>query len=439
MDVLLDPRYNPQRSRQLNSSSVENNHWHGFFQAGTAWADGTAEVTQCPISPNNSFLYDFSVPDQAGTIWYHSHLSTQYCDGLRGAIVIYDPSDPYSDMYDVDDDTTVITLADWYHVPASSAGLIPTPDATLINGLGGAVDGDAVDLAVINVVKGSRYRFSIVAISCDANYIFSIDNHNMTIIEVDGVNHSPLEVDNLQIFAGQRYSVVINATQDKDNYWVRAQSNVGPTTFDGGLNSAILRYSGADDVDPVTTSALSNPLLETNLHPLENPGAPGGSDAADVQLNLDIVFANGQFSINDVVFVPPTVLVLLQILSGAHLAEELLPAGSVYTLAPNEVVELTIPGGSAGSLHPFHLHGHTFDVVRSAGTEAPSTITTIQLVFSSSIRAQTECLFPAGLAIVFAEDANSTALQPVPPAWDDLCPIYNETQSARALSQTSQT
>ena len=29
--------------------------------------------------------YNFSVPDQSGTYWYHSHLSTQYCDGLRYA------------------------------------------------------------------------------------------------------------------------------------------------------------------------------------------------------------------------------------------------------------------------------------------------------------------------------------------------------------------
>lgn len=38
-----------------------------------------------------------------GTYWYHSHLSTQYCDGLRGAIVIYDDHDPHKDLYDVDD------------------------------------------------------------------------------------------------------------------------------------------------------------------------------------------------------------------------------------------------------------------------------------------------------------------------------------------------
>ena len=32
-----------------------------------------------------------------------SHYSGQYCDGLRGALVIYDPEDPQGDLYDVDD------------------------------------------------------------------------------------------------------------------------------------------------------------------------------------------------------------------------------------------------------------------------------------------------------------------------------------------------
>ena len=44
-----------------------------MFQNGTAWADGTSGVTQCPISPGNSFEYEFTATDQAGTFWYHSH------------------------------------------------------------------------------------------------------------------------------------------------------------------------------------------------------------------------------------------------------------------------------------------------------------------------------------------------------------------------------
>ena len=38
-----------------------------------------------------------------GTFWYHSHFSNQYCDGLRGALVVRDPQDPHAGLYDVDD------------------------------------------------------------------------------------------------------------------------------------------------------------------------------------------------------------------------------------------------------------------------------------------------------------------------------------------------
>ena len=37
-----------------------------------------------------------------GTFWYHSHYQAQYCDGLRGALVIYDPNDPQASLYDID-------------------------------------------------------------------------------------------------------------------------------------------------------------------------------------------------------------------------------------------------------------------------------------------------------------------------------------------------
>ncbi|KZP21881.1 multicopper oxidase, partial [Athelia psychrophila] len=86
---------------------------------------------------------------------------------------------------------------------------------------------------------------------------------------------------------------------------------------------------------------------------------------ADVLLNLDIAFnaVNLNFTINGNSFVPPTVPVLLQILSGAELATDLLPSGSMYVLPPNSVVELSMPAGAGGG-------SHAFDVVRSAGQTA---------------------------------------------------------------------
>ena len=153
----------------------------------------------------------------------------------------------------------------------------------LINGLGRYAGGDAVDLAVISVTQGKRYRFRLVSISCDPNFTFSIDNHNMTIIEVDAVNHQPLTVDEIQIYAGQRYSFVLTADQDVDNYWIRALPQVGTTSFDGGVNSAILRYDGAAAIEPTTNqTGGSNPLVEANLVPLDNLAAPGEAVAGGV-------------------------------------------------------------------------------------------------------------------------------------------------------------
>lgn len=170
---------------------------------------------------------------------------------------------------------------------------------------------------------------------------------------MEGDYVTPLVVDSIQIFAGQRYSFILNANQPVDNYWVLAIPNVGTIPFVGGINSAILRYAGAKIADPTIVLDLTNPLVETNLHPLRNPAAPGvpSPGAADVSLNLDIEFSATakNFTVNNASFVPPSVPVLLQIISGASTAQSLLPSGSVYVLPHNKVIEISMPGGVAGS------------------------------------------------------------------------------------------
>nr|AAR01249.1 laccase 8 [Coprinopsis cinerea]DAA04513.1 TPA_exp: laccase 8 [Coprinopsis cinerea okayama7\ len=438
---------------QFRATSI---HWHGIYQKHTNWADGVAGVNQCPIGPGDSFLYQFDVPNQAGTFWYHSHFRTQYCDGLRGPLVIYDPEDPYRDLYDVDDENTVITIGDWYHLQSPSITGVASNDATVINGKGRYVGGPLVDLAIINVVPGKRYRLRIMAISCDPNYIFSIDGHQLTVIEADAQSTQPLVVDSIQIFAGQRYSAILTADQPIGNYWIRALPNSGNnnlfTGFIDGTNSAILRYAGAPIADP-TTSAPDAPVLldETLLVPLDTtpvPGQPfpGGADV-NLLLNLDFNVDAWRFYVNNETFNPPTVPVLLQVMSGAVAAQDLLPAGSVYTLPPNASVEISIPGGVISSPHPFHLHGHSFSVVKSAGIDTPynyvnpvkrDVVSTGDVGSNTTIRFFTDNSGPwilhchidwhldLGLAIVLAEDPVGTpALNPTPQDWDDLCPAYD--------------
>ncbi|KAK7028954.1 laccase, multicopper oxidase, benzenediol:oxygen oxidorectuctase [Paramarasmius palmivorus] len=448
----------------LQSTSI---HWHGFFQKTTNWDDGVAFVNQCPIAKGDSFLYDFNVPDQAGTFWYHSHLSTQYCDGLRGPLVIYDPNDPHKDLYDVDDESTVITLADWYHAKAKTI-VFGTPDSTLINGLGRWSQGNATELAVITVTQGKRYRMRLINTACDPAYTFSIDNHTMTIIETETVNNVPLEVDSLTIYVAQRYSFVLNANQPIGNYCdcyfqvpfmfvltikstgIRANPNAGTMGFANGINSAILRYVGAEDVEPPTLSITSTkPLNQSDLVPLDTPGVPGDPvvGGVDVAMHLDFAFTSAaKFTVNGVEYIPPTVPVLLQILSGAQTADSLLPAGSVISLPRDATVELSFTGGLLGLDHPIHLHGHTFDVVRAAGASGYNFVNPIRRDVVNAgaasdnvtIRFRTDNPGPwimhchidwhleNGFAVVFAErtDEWNSTINPTD-QWDNLCPIYN--------------
>jgi len=314
-------------------------------------------------------------------------------------------------------------------------------------------------LAVIQVEHGKRYRFRLIAISFDAFFGFSIDGHDLTIIEVDGINTEPHTVNFIEIYPAQRYSFVLHADQKIDNYRVRALSNsgVGAYNFTNGLNSGILRYKGAREEEPKTSqSSHLVALREGDLQPLEKPGAPGMPypGGADVVLNFTLGFDDGTvlFSMNNVTYVSPTVPVLLQVLSGAQHAQDLLPKGSVYTLPSNKVIEINFFGGDAPSgPHPFHLHGHAFDVVRTSDSVlynfknpvrrdttlvALNNQTTIRFVTDNAgpwfLHCHIDLHLDLGLAVVLAEDTRDTKKDdPVPADWKSLCPIYDSLTPAQ--------
>ncbi|KAH8827883.1 laccase 2 [Flagelloscypha sp. PMI_526] len=432
-------------------------HWHGLLQRGSGWADGPAFVNQCPISSGQTFAYQFSSPTEAGTYWYHSHIGLQYCDGLRGPFVIYDRDDPHRSLYDIDDETTVLTLADWYHILSKDFHGPAIPDATLINGVGRYSGGPKVPLSVVSVRKGKKYRMRLLSMSCDAHFVFQINGHDLTIIEADGVSTQPYTVRSIQMLAGQRYSFVLNANKPVGNYWIRAQPNGGNNllTFDGGLNSAILRYVGAPAIEP-PASQVEDPngglgaFKEVNLHPLNNAPAPGKPKAggADVNLNLVMSFepSTEAFMLNGHSWHSPQLPVLNQILSGASTAQQLLPADSIIELPKNKVIELSIPGGLApSSPHPMHLHGHTFSVIRSAGSSTYNyknpirrdVVSTGDLGDNVTIRFTTDNAgswflhchidphLELGLAVVFAESIKDIRASTAPPTpWQQLCPTW---------------
>ena len=84
-------------------------HWHGVLIP--CGMDGVGGVTQEPIAPGKTFLYEFTFP-RAGTFMYHPHFDsmTQEGMGLTGMIVVHKREPDFSKRADRD---FVIMLQEW--------------------------------------------------------------------------------------------------------------------------------------------------------------------------------------------------------------------------------------------------------------------------------------------------------------------------------------
>lgn len=60
---------------------------HGVRQLRSGWADGPAYVTQCPIQTGHTYVYNFTIVGQRGTLFWHAHISWLRST-LYGPIVI---------------------------------------------------------------------------------------------------------------------------------------------------------------------------------------------------------------------------------------------------------------------------------------------------------------------------------------------------------------
>lgn len=60
---------------------------HGVRQLTSNWADGPAYITQCPIQTGQSYVYNFTITGQRGTLLWHAHNSWLRAS-IYGPIVI---------------------------------------------------------------------------------------------------------------------------------------------------------------------------------------------------------------------------------------------------------------------------------------------------------------------------------------------------------------
>ncbi|KAK1755501.1 multicopper oxidase-domain-containing protein [Echria macrotheca] len=423
-------------------------HWHGIRQYFTMQHDGVNGITQCPIAPGVTSTYSWKAV-QYGSAWYHSHYSDQYADGLLGPLTLHGPSSGNFD--EAADIPTLITdwrhASVWNHTDAGEKDL--QVQSFLLNGVGDVTQFGTNKTSEVPTPytlvfdkketgkRAKRYLLRLINTSIQTTFVFSIDNHLLTIVSADFVPIYPYSNTSLLIGIGQRYNVIVEAdpralkdpsqpmpAKDKlDEFWIRTWSATNCGGTDTSLFSktyeqtGILRYKGSSGKPPRSKkwdgiALRCSDETYTSLRPVVpwTVGTPINQmpNRRTKLQHLSIVTGNGDdlkdfpkasfafrnvssdnakfgFTPLQVDFADPIMLHLDDTESNwpPH------PFWEIYPEAPNgkndeaDWVWLAISSerdSAAGDTeaHPIHLHGHDFAILQQA-EDQPLDYTRLQL------------------------------------------------------------
>lgn len=221
-------------------------HWHGLlvpFQM-----DGVPGLSFPGIRPGQTFTYEFPVV-QSGTYWYHSHSGLQELMGHYAPIVI----DPAGGARP--DREHVVVLSDYsFQHPhqiirklkqqsgyfnrrkQTVAGLLSGKDQSLKERVEwGAMRMDPTDISDVTgstyaylvnghgpadnwtglFKPGERVRLRVINAASMTIFNLRIPGLRMTVVQADGQDVRPVEVDELQIANAETYDVIVQPADDR--------------------------------------------------------------------------------------------------------------------------------------------------------------------------------------------------------------------------------
>ncbi|OIW06233.1 hypothetical protein TanjilG_03858 [Lupinus angustifolius] len=278
--------------------------WSGIQQRRNSYEDGVFGTT-CPIPPGKNFTYKLQVKDQIGSFYYFPSLAFHKAAGAFGGIrILSRPLIPVPFPKPADDYTVLI--GDWYKTnhkdlrhQLDSGKILSFPDGILINGHG-------PNGASFNVVKGKTYRMRISNVGLQNSLNFRIQDHTMTLVEVEGTHTVQTTLTSLDVHVGQSYSVLVTADQpDKDYYIVvssRFTSQVLTTTGILHYSNSKSPVSGPPPAGPTTDINFSlgqARSIRTNLTasgPRPNP--QGTYHYGQINISRTIILSNSQGTVN---------------------------------------------------------------------------------------------------------------------------------------------
>ena len=194
-------------------------HWHGIRLPNAM--DGVPGLTQPPIRPGESFVYEFIPPD-AGTFWYHPHANSlqQLGRGLAGVLIVEEQGPVAADR------ELTWMLSDWRLTPKAqiAAGFGNQMEAAMSGRVGNTVTLNGALPTEEKVWAGERIRLRLVNGALARIMRLRFEGHRPVIVAIDGQPCDPHEPEggrlllapamridvslDMQGEPGQRYRVV---------------------------------------------------------------------------------------------------------------------------------------------------------------------------------------------------------------------------------------
>ncbi len=340
-------------------------HWHGIRLANGM--DGVPFLTQPPVKPGETFVYEFDA-DDAGSFWYHPHFnsSEQVARGLAGALIIDEPNPPAVDR------DVLWVIDDWRLRKDGAIASFERPFHDMIHGgrFGNTVTVNGRIAEDIPVTPGERIRLRLINVANARIFRLSFKGHRPWLAAIDGHPVPPRRFDEGELLIppgaradliidmdgkpGEKFSVIDNSPEGIRYRLADLAYGTAPTKTD------------APRPDPVIWAA--NPLPEPDLTSATrlaldmDGGAMGGIETAMFKGQLltgrELARQHAMFwSFNGVVYPPMQY--------GEHHHDPM------FTFKRGESVVMTLRNRTAFP-HPIHLHGHTFRVLSRNGEPDPA-------------------------------------------------------------------
>ncbi|BBU22456.1 multicopper oxidase family protein [Mycobacterium xenopi] len=341
-------------------------HWHGIALRNDM--DG-AEPATANIKAGQQFTYRFSVP-HSGTYWAHPHVGLDADYGLYLPVIVDDPTEPGG--YDAE---WIVMLDDWTdgigktpqqlyddltNQRRSNMDNMPGMVGTTMDGaaMSDLLGGDAGDInypyylvngripaapSTFSVKPGQRIRIRFINAGSDTAFRVALAGHSMTVTHTDGRPVVPTEVDALLIGMAERYDVIITAADGVFPLVALAEGK-------NAVGRALLTTAAGTAPDP----GFRPPELTKRIGTVETftatPTVDLGPTKPDVKLSVAV--------------------------QGDMMKYDWTINGQPYS----KTQPLSIRQGRRALLtfdnttamwHPMHLHGHTFQVIKTDGSPGP--------------------------------------------------------------------